>query len=94
MVERGRARPANTELPLLKLYIGGQSARSAAALRAVRHACDHQSQAFRLEVIDVHDSPQALRSDSVMALPTLVAGTARLVGEFDSDHVLDLLRDA
>ena len=58
---------------ILRLYIAGQSARSAAALRNLEQVCeDHLSGRYEIEVVDLLRQPQLARGDQIVALPTLV----------------------
>ena len=58
---------------ILRLYIAGQTARSAAALRNLKSICDeHLAGRYRIEVIDLLKQPQLARGDQIVAVPTLV----------------------
>lgn len=58
---------------ILRLYIAGQSARSAAALRNLQAVCEeHLAGRYRIEVIDLLKHPQLARGDQIIAVPTLV----------------------
>jgi len=58
---------------ILRLYIAGQSARSAAALRNLEAVCEeHLAGRYRIEVIDLLKHPQLARGDQIIAVPTLV----------------------
>jgi len=57
----------------LRLYVAGQTARSAIALENLQRICrTHLEGKFQLEVVDVLKNPQLARGDQILALPTLV----------------------
>ena len=58
---------------ILRLYVAGQSARSAAALRNLEAICEqHLAGRYRIELIDLLKHPQLARGDQIVAVPTLV----------------------
>jgi len=58
---------------ILRLYVAGQSVRSAAALRNLETICEeHLAGRYRIEVIDLLKQPQLARGDQIIAVPTLV----------------------
>ena len=66
-------RKSRQELWILRLYIAGQSARSASALRNLEEVCEeHLSGRYKIEVVDLLKQPQLARGDQIVALPTLV----------------------
>ncbi|HVE82423.1 MAG TPA: circadian clock KaiB family protein [Myxococcales bacterium] len=57
----------------LRLYVAGQTARSAMALENLERICQtHLEGKYRIEVIDVLKNPALARGDQILALPTLV----------------------
>jgi circadian clock protein KaiB len=57
----------------LRLYVAGQTARSAAALRNLEFICEkHLRGKYRIEVVDLLVSPQLASGDQIFAVPTLV----------------------
>jgi circadian clock protein KaiB len=57
----------------LRLYIAGQTARSAAALANLKTVCEqHLAGRYRIEVIDLLEQPQLAAGDQILAIPTLV----------------------
>jgi len=71
-MKRKRTPPPSDEW-ILRLYIAGQSQRSAAALRNLEAICkEHLDGRYRIEVIDLMKHPQLARGDQIVALPTLV----------------------
>lgn len=57
----------------LRLYIAGNTAKSAAALTNLKKYCEqHLSGHYTLEVIDLLVQPQLAAGDHIFAIPTLV----------------------
>jgi circadian clock protein KaiB len=57
----------------LRLYVAGQTAKSAAALANLRRYCEtHLPDRYTLEVIDLLKHPQLAEGDQILAIPTLV----------------------
>jgi circadian clock protein KaiB len=57
----------------LRLYIAGQTSRSAAALANLKAVCEqHLAGRYRIEVIDLLEQPQLAAGDQILAIPTLV----------------------
>ena len=66
-------RKSPSEEWILRLYVAGQSERSAAALRNLEAICEeHLAGRYRIEVIDLLKHPQLARGDQIVAVPTLV----------------------
>jgi circadian clock protein KaiB len=58
---------------ILRLYVAGESARSAAALQNLKAICEqHLAGRYRIELIDLLKQPQLARGDQIVAVPTLV----------------------
>ncbi|MGH9563288.1 MAG: circadian clock KaiB family protein, partial [Terracidiphilus sp.] len=56
-----------------KLYVAGNTIRSAQAISNIRRICEQYLAGFyELEVIDVYQSPGATREFDIVALPTLI----------------------
>ena len=71
-MKRKRARSPSDEW-ILRLYVAGQSPRSAAALQNLEAICEeHLAGRYRIEVIDLMKQPQLARGDQIVAVPTLV----------------------
>ena len=69
----GTSKAKKSDEWILRLYIAGQSARSAAALRNLEAVCEeHLAGRYRIEVIDLLKQPQLARGDQIIAVPTLV----------------------
>ena len=76
---------------LLRLYIAGQSARSAAALSNLEAICEeHLAGRYQIEVIDLFKQPQLARGDQIIAVPTLVRRLPppmkRIIGDLSSEE--------
>lgn len=57
----------------LRLYIAGNTARSAAALDNLKRLCeDHLAGRYSIEVIDLLVNPKLAAGDQILAVPTLV----------------------
>ena len=90
-MKRKAARPARSREFLLRLYIAGQSARSAAALSNLEAICEeHLAGRFQIEVIDLFKQPQLARGDQIIAVPTLVRRLPppmkRIIGDLSSEE--------
>jgi circadian clock protein KaiB len=57
----------------LRLYVAGQTPKSMTAIANLKKLCEeHLAGRYRIEVIDLMESPQRARSDQILAIPTLV----------------------
>jgi circadian clock protein KaiB len=57
----------------LRLYVAGNTAKSAAALKNLKTYCEtHLKDEYRIEVIDLLLQPQLAEGDQIFAIPTLV----------------------
>jgi circadian clock protein KaiB len=57
----------------LRLYVAGQTPKSAAALANLQRYCqEHLVGRYTLEVIDLLKHPQLAEGDQILAIPTLV----------------------
>jgi circadian clock protein KaiB len=57
----------------LRLYVAGQTPKSALALRNLQQICEEYLQGrYEIEVIDLRQNPQLASGDQILALPTLV----------------------
>jgi len=75
----------------LRLYITGQTPRSVASVRNLRHVCDeHLTGRFELQVIDIYQQPELAREAEIIAAPTLVKRLPlplrRLVGDLSNEQ--------
>lgn len=57
----------------LRLYVAGQTTRSAAALSNLQAICEqHLAGKYTIEVIDLLKNPHLASGDQILAIPTLV----------------------
>jgi circadian clock protein KaiB len=57
----------------LRLYIAGNTPKSAAALKNLKKYCEqHLCDQYEIEVIDLLINPQLAEGDQILAIPTLV----------------------
>ncbi|MEJ0029865.1 MAG: circadian clock protein KaiB [Bacteroidota bacterium] len=57
----------------LRLYIAGNTPKSATALRNLKKYCEeHLKGIYDIEVIDLLKNPQLAEGDQILAIPTLV----------------------
>src|SRR4051794_34476338 len=57
----------------LRLYVAGHSAKCVAAVRNLNQFCEQNlAGRFRIEVIDLLETPRLARDDQIIAIPTLV----------------------
>ncbi|WP_018934935.1 circadian clock KaiB family protein [Thioalkalivibrio sp. ALJ24] len=79
---------------LLRLYVTGQTARSARALANLQAICEEELQGrYRIEVIDVLENPERGEDERIVATPTLIRELPppirRIIGDLsDRDEVL------
>jgi circadian clock protein KaiB len=92
-----RTRTAASRKPAtwkLRLYVAGQTAKSARALATLRILCEERLKGrYRLEVIDLLEQPHLARGDQIVAVPTLEIklprSVQRIIGDLsDTDRVL------
>jgi len=82
-----KAKPVRTEQPkarterlkivssryILKLYVAGQSPKSANAIVNIKKICEENLQGrYQLEVIDLYQQPQLAQGEQIIAIPTLI----------------------
>ena len=78
----------------LRLYVAGQTPKSARAISNLRKICEeHLSGRYSIEVIDLLKDPQLARGDQILAIPTLVRRLPepikKIIGDLsDSERVL------
>jgi circadian clock protein KaiB len=57
----------------MRLYVAGQSPRSAAAIANLRRICDEYVPGkYEVEIVDLLRNPELAKSDQIVAIPTLV----------------------
>lgn len=65
--------PSEADTFLLRLYVAGQTPRSAGALSNLKRICEDNLQGrYQLEVIDLLQNPGLASGDQILAVPTLV----------------------
>jgi circadian clock protein KaiB len=75
---RSRAKATPREQPepaewQLRLYVAGQTAKSAAAFDNLKHVCEtHLAGRYTIEVVDLLVNPRLAAGDQILAVPTLV----------------------
>jgi circadian clock protein KaiB len=58
---------------VLKLYVTGATARSLRAIANVKAICEQYLKGrYRLEVVDIYQSPERLSKDQIVAVPALI----------------------
>jgi len=63
----------NKEIWELRLYVAGQTPKSIAAFANLKKICEEYLEGrYRIEVIDLLQTPQLAKDDQILALPTLV----------------------
>jgi len=57
----------------LRLYVAGQTPKSLAAINNLKRICqEHLEGRYRIEVINLMETPRLARDDQIVAIPTLV----------------------
>jgi circadian clock protein KaiB len=74
---------------VLKLYIAGQTPRSARAVANLRRICDEELHGqYDLVIIDVLETPQVAEQEHILATPTLIKALPpplrRVIGDLSS----------
>jgi len=78
----------------LRLYVAGQSPKSILAIENLRRVCDgYLAGRYRIEVIDLLETPELARGEGIIAVPTLVRRVPlpvrTIIGDLsDTDRVL------
>jgi circadian clock protein KaiB len=69
----GKPKPRKPEVWKLRLYVAGQTPKSALAFANLEALCEkHLKGRYQIEVIDLLEHPHMARGDQIVALPTLV----------------------
>ena len=70
----------------LRLYVAGNTAKSATALRNLKKYCEeHLRGMYSIEVIDLLKNPQLAEGDQILAIPTLVKKVSEPVRKIIGD---------
>lgn len=78
----------------LRLYVAGQSPRSAQAFLNLKEICEtHLAGRYEIEIIDLLENPKLARGDQIVAVPTLVRKlpepVRKIIGDLsNTDRVL------
>ena len=80
---------------VLTLYVSGASPQSAAAVDTLSRLCDAELPGLvDLDVVDVHDEPELVVRDQILAVPTLIRRlplpVRRFVGNLDDMQRLSI----
>jgi circadian clock protein KaiB len=75
----------------LRLYIAGNTPKSATALRNLKTYCErHLKDQYSIEVIDLLVNPQLAEGDQILAVPTLVkkvpVPVRRIIGDLSNEE--------
>lgn len=69
----GATSAAGIEVWELRLYVAGQTPRSVVAFSNLKRICEeHLAGRYRIEVINLMETPKLARDDQIVAIPTLV----------------------
>lgn len=67
------ATPSAAEVWKLRLYVAGQTPKSLSAFSNLKRLCEeHLKGRYKIEVIDLVQTPRLAKTDQILALPTLV----------------------
>lgn len=79
---------------ILRLYVAGQSSKALTAFANLKKICEeHLCGEYRIEIIDLVESPQLAEGDQIIAVPTLVRKlpepVKKIIGDLsDAERVL------
>src|ERR1700722_19000274 len=87
--EKAPGQDALSPMYSLRLYITGQTPRSAGSVQNLKNVCDqYLAGHFELEVIDIYQQPELAQKAQIIAAPTLVKSLPlplrRLVGDLSN----------
>lgn len=88
------SRDAKDQHYILRLYVAGLTTRSQQAIRTVTTICEEKLEGrFDLEVIDIYQHPELVKSEQIIAAPTLIKKLPlplrKIIGSMaDKDKVL------
>jgi|HubBroStandDraft_4_1064222.scaffolds.fasta_scaffold00129_3 circadian clock protein KaiB len=70
---RSRKSLASKKMYRLRLYVTGQTPRSASSLQNLKDVCDeYLAGRFELDVVDIYQQPELAREAQIIAAPTLI----------------------
>ena len=71
--EKALADPPDAAHYLLRLFVSGTTPKSARAIQNIRALCEEKLQGrYELEVIDIYQHPEMVKTEQVVVTPTLV----------------------
>jgi circadian clock protein KaiB len=75
----------------LRLYVAGQTPRSITAFTNLKKIChEHLEGRYRIEIVDLLQTPQLARGDQILAVPTLVRRlpepVKKIIGDLSDTH--------
>lgn len=85
-----RARPSKqSEVWRLRLFTAGLTPKSQAALANLKRICEDRLKGrYKIEVIDLTETPQLAKDDQILAVPTLVrvlpAPVRKIIGDLSN----------
>ena len=87
---RKKESPSTAEWDL-RLYVAGQSKKSLSAMTNLKNLCEeHLAGRYRIEVIDLLQTPQLAAGDQILAIPTLVrklpAPMKKIIGDLSNQE--------
>ncbi len=76
---------------ILRLYIAGNTARSAEAILNIRNICESRLKGrYQLEVIDIYQQPSLAKGEQIIAVPTLIKSLPhplkRIIGDLSKSE--------
>ena len=70
---RSHKSTASKKMYRLRLFVTGQTPRSASSLHNLKEVCDeYLAGKFELEVVDIYQQPELAREAQIIAAPTLI----------------------
>jgi len=83
---RRAARPKKPDVWKLRLFVAGQSPKSARAFSNLKALCaQHLDNRYQIEVIDLLENPHLARGNQIVALPALVVNLPQQVRQIIGD---------
>ena len=75
----------------LRLYVAGETAKSAAAIANLQHICEtYLAGQYVIEIIDLRIHPDRALGDQILAIPTLVRHLPepikKIIGDLSDEH--------
>ncbi len=76
---------------ILRLYVAGNTARSAEAILNIRNICESRLKGrYQLEVIDIYQQPSLAKGEQIIAVPTLIKSLPhplkRIIGDLSKSE--------